>query len=213
LIKNEDTLLESITNKKLIANTTSVGDQDLVLLEGGVARNEMTLNRFGQPIDYRDKNSWNSTLEEIDLRELVEVNLINQIAPYHLISNLKDWFIRSPFTHKSIINVTSVEGQFSYSNKTKFHPHTNMTKAALNMMTRTSAQEFKEDNIYMNSVDVGWISTGANEEKRKRLFEMGKVPPLDSVDGASRIYQPIVAAEQGTPVFGKLFKNFKEVNW
>lgn len=122
-------------------------------------------------------------------------------------------FLNSAFKHQQIINVTSVEGQFSYSNKTEFHPHTNMTKAALNMMTKTSAGDFATDQIYMNIVDVGWISTGANEEKRKRLFNEGRIPPLDSHDGACRIMQPILLAEQGTPVFGKLFKNYKEVNW
>lgn len=99
--------------------------------------------------------------------ELVEVNLINHIAPYFLIKELKPLMKDSSFKEKFIINVTSSEGIFSYDNKTMFHPHTNMTKAALNMMTLTSAKEFEKDQIYMTAVDVGWISTGAKESLRK----------------------------------------------
>ena len=37
-----------------------------------------------------------------------------------------------------------MEGQFSRGYKGPGHPHTNMAKAALNMLTRTSAQEMLE---------------------------------------------------------------------
>lgn len=111
------------------------------------------------------------------------------------------------------MNVTSSEGIFSYTNKTIFHPHTNMTKAALNMMTLTSAKEFANKNIYMNSVDVGWISTGAKESLRKKQFEEGYIPPLDSVDGASRIFDPIIQGIKGNIIFGVLLKNYKKSEW
>ena len=212
LIAKEQQCLLQGTQVSLIENTTPVHQEEMPLLAGNTF-SEVPLNRFGQPIDEREKNSWNSKLEEIGLQELVEVNLINHIAPYYLISGLKSWFMKSENFHKSIVNVTSVEGQFSYSNKNEFHPHTNMTKAALNMLTRTSAADFAKDDIYMNSVDVGWISTGAHEEKRKRLFDKAKVPPLDSIDGAARIMQPIQLACMETPVYGKLFKNYVEVDW
>ena len=104
---------------------------------------ELKLNRFGQPVDLRDKNSWNATLEEVSMYELVEVNLINQISPYFLIKELTPLMKASTFKEKFIVNVTSSEGQFSYQNKTMYHPHTNMTKAALNMLTRTSAKEYE----------------------------------------------------------------------
>ena len=88
-----------------------------------------------------------------------------------------------------------------------------MTKAALNMMTLTSAKEFAEDSIYMTSVDVGWISTGAKESLRKKQFEEGYVPPLDSVDGASRIFDPIFLGINGKSIFGVLLKNYKVSAW
>ncbi|MCD8043758.1 MAG: SDR family oxidoreductase [Tannerellaceae bacterium] len=172
-------------------------------------------NRFGQPVDRREKNSWNSTLEDISLHELLEVNLINQISPYLLLKGLKQLMCKSIHTERFVINVTSSEGQFSYENKTIFHPHTNMTKAALNMLTRTSAEEFAGSGIYMNSVDVGWVSTGAIESLRKRQAEVGYVPPLDPVDGASRIFDPViqVLTNRQEPIYGKLIKNYKVIDW
>lgn len=213
LIQQEKQNLLSFQNPKLLGNTTPVALAQEQLLEAA-ALSEFKPNRFGQPIDYRDKNSWNTTLEEVGLEELLEVNLINHISPYLLISGLYEFMKKSPKSEKFIINVTSSEGQFSYVNKTVFHPHTNMTKAALNMLTRTSAADYIKNNVYMNSVDVGWVSTGAHEEKRARLFDDLKIPPLDSVDGAMRIVHPILEILGGNhSLYGKLLKNYKEVDW
>lgn len=214
LIQKEDKLLDIFqTNINLIANQTAVTKEVKALEYSSVEKTEVQLTRFGQPVDNREKTSWNSTLEEISMYELVEVNLINQIAPYFLIKELKPLFLNSDFEERFIVNVTSSEGIFSYTNKTVFHPHTNMTKAALNMMTLTSAREFAVDSIFMTSVDVGWISTGAKESLRKKQFEEGYIPPLDSVDGASRIFDPIVQGINGKSIFGVLLKNYKVSQW
>jgi NAD(P)-dependent dehydrogenase (short-subunit alcohol dehydrogenase family) len=214
LIKKENRLLiEFKSNPNLIWNQTPIAEELKALEYGRKEKTEIALTRFGQPVDNRDKTSWNSTLEEISMYELVEVNLINQIAPYFLIKELKPLFLNSDFEERFIVNVTSSEGIFSYTNKTIFHPHTNMTKAALNMMTLTSAKEFAADSIFMNSVDVGWISTGAKESLRKKQFEEGYIPPLDSVDGASRIFDPIVQGIKGKSIFGVLLKNYKVSQW
>ncbi|SNR91928.1 SDR family NAD(P)-dependent oxidoreductase [Flavobacterium sp. ov086] len=214
LIKKEENLLISFqANSNLIANQTAVTKEVKALEYSSGEKTEVQLTRFGQPVDNREKTSWNSTLEEISMYELVEVNLINQIAPYFLIKELKPLFLNSNFEERFIVNVTSSEGIFSYTNKTVFHPHTNMTKAALNMMTLTSAREFAVDSIFMTSVDVGWISTGAKESLRKKQFEEGYIPPLDSVDGASRIFDPIVQGINGKSIFGVLLKNYKVSQW
>ena len=212
LIKKEDQLLE-VFKPNLIANQTAITKEIKALEYGVEEETEITLTRFGQPVDNREKTSWNSTVEEISMYELVEVNLINQIAPYFLIKELKPLFLNSAFEERFIVNVTSSEGIFSYTNKTIFHPHTNMTKAALNMMTLTSAKEFAVDSVFMTSVDVGWISTGAKESLRKKQFEEGYIPPLDSVDGASRIFDPIVEGIKGKSIFGVLLKNYKVSQW
>lgn len=186
----------------------------LVETNSPLAKITPALNRFSQPVDFREHNSWIETLEQIDTVEMIEANLINSISPAMLNSQLKSLMQKSPFNYRFIINVTSTEGQFSYQGKTKFHPHTNMTKAALNMMTRTSAQDYIDDKILMNSVDVGWVSTGNPEVKRKRMEENGFVPPLDSVDSAARIMHPIIASiENGEHNYGKLFKDYTVVSW
>ncbi|MEL7006821.1 MAG: SDR family oxidoreductase, partial [Bacteroidota bacterium] len=198
---------------QLLANNTSISDDVRSVTVSGV-QGVGDLNRFGQPVDTRQKNSWNSTLEEVDITELLEVNLINQISPYILIKELTPLMQLSKFERKFIINVTSSEGQFSYKNKSIFHPHTNMTKASLNMLTRTSAREYEKNRIFMNAVDVGWVSTGANESLRKKQFEKGYIPPLDPVDGAARIMVPIVEGLAGEKLpVGKLLKNYKIVDW
>jgi NAD(P)-dependent dehydrogenase (short-subunit alcohol dehydrogenase family) len=214
LIAQEVKHLNEFRHESIVPNSTAVVS-DLKRLETNAVPTltEMPLSRFGQPVDNRDKTSWNSKLEEVSLMELLEVNLINQIAPYHLIKAFKPLMTNSKFEKRHIINVTSSEGIFSYSNKTVYHPHTNMTKASLNMMTRTSAKDFAKENIYMNSVDVGWISTGAKEVLRKKQFDRAYVPPLDSVDGASRIMDPIYKVMQGEMIQGELLKNYKRHEW
>ncbi|WP_299434282.1 SDR family oxidoreductase [uncultured Aquimarina sp.] len=212
LIQQEKKIIASVASGiQLIQNETPIA-KSITALES--VTDSLELNRFGQPIDNRTKNSWNSTLEEVDMIELLEVNLINQISPYHLIKELTPLLKASTFKKKFIINVTSSEGQFSYTNKSIFHPHTNMTKASLNMLTRTSARAYEKNNIYMNAVDVGWVSTGAQEGLRKKQFDIGYIPPLDPVDGASRIMIPIIEGITNThnPV-GKLLKNYKVAVW
>jgi NAD(P)-dependent dehydrogenase (short-subunit alcohol dehydrogenase family) len=108
-----------------------------------------------------------------------------------------------------------MEGQFNRSSKTPFHPHTNMAKAALNMMTRTSAQEYAQDGIFMNSVDTGWITQENPYPKKERLYEEGFVPPLDETDGMARIYDPIVKGLtlQDLPLFGHFLKDYLPHAW
>ncbi|WP_292011217.1 SDR family oxidoreductase [Chryseobacterium sp.] len=214
IIQREKEMLLKFSNEPhLISNHTEISAELTKLEYAEHEETAVNLTRFGQPVDRRDKTSWNSTLEEISLYELVEVNLINHIAPYFLIKELKSLMKNSDFAKKFIINVTSSEGIFSYENKTVFHPHTNMTKAALNMMTLTSAKEFEKDHIYMSAVDVGWISTGAKESLRKKQFEQGYIPPLDSVDGAARILHPIIEGIRGNCYSGVLLKNYAIHNW
>lgn len=212
ILQSEQKLLKVYESSSLLSmNKTDVISKKML---SDAKEIKIELNRFGNPIDDRNKNSWNSTLEEISMTEILEVNLINQISPYLLIKELSPLMKKSNFKYKFIINVTSSEGQFSYDNKTIFHPHTNMTKAALNMLTRTSAKEYENYNILMSAVDVGWVSTGAKEILRKKQFDEGYIPPLDSVDGASRIMHPIIEAiENENLIVGKLIKNYKEETW
>lgn len=212
LIFREQQLLLQNPGDRVIVNQTPVAapQNNLPMSEGM----ELKLNRFGQPVDDREHNSWNATITDIGLEELLEVNLINQISPYRIIAGLKLLMVNSLHAERFVINVTSSEGQFSYPHKTIHHPHTNMTKAALNMLTRTTASEFIKDSIYMTAVDVGWISTGAAESKRAAQFDNLKIPPLDPLDGAMRVIHPIAEVLNGDKtLFGLLLKDYKPVVW
>jgi NAD(P)-dependent dehydrogenase (short-subunit alcohol dehydrogenase family) len=169
-----------------------------------------------QQIDKRPENSWTLLLDKISPLEMIETQLVNVTAPFLFNSALKPLLMQSPFERKFIVNVSAMEGQFEREDKTPFHAHTNMAKAALNMMTRTSAQDYAREHIFMNSVDTGWITQENPFPTKERLFEEeGFVPPLDEIDGAARIYDPIVSGINHTeiPLFGHFLKNYKPYNW
>jgi NAD(P)-dependent dehydrogenase (short-subunit alcohol dehydrogenase family) len=111
-----------------------------------------------QQVDLRAVNSWRLRLHEVETPELIEVHLVNAIAPYILNARLKPLMLRTAARDKHIVNVSAMEGQFYRTTKTDKHPHTNMAKAALNMMTRTSAADFVKQGIHMNAVDTGWVT-------------------------------------------------------
>ena len=119
---------------------------------------EGRLDQDLQQVDLRERNSWRLLLAEVSTVELLEMQLVNAVAPFVLNARLKPLMLRTPDRDKHIVNVSAVEGQFYRRFKTTRHPHTNMAKAALNMMTRTSAADYHADGIHMNSVDTGWVT-------------------------------------------------------
>ena len=169
----------------------------------------------GQQLDARPVNSWLQKLAEVGTRDLLEVQLVNAIAPFMLCSQLKPLLLRSPNPRRFIINVSAMEGQFNRTAKGVYHPHTNMAKAALNMLTRTSAADCAKDQIFMNSVDTGWVTDENPLPKAQRLREQGFFTPLDHIDGAARIYDPIARGmnETETPVFGAFLKDYAPHPW
>ena len=167
-----------------------------------------------QQVDLRDTNSWRLRMHEVGTPELLEVHLVNAIAPYILNARLKPLMVATPGAHKHIVNVSAMEGQFYRPTKTERHPHTNMAKAALNMMTRTSAPDYFRDGIYMNAVDTGWITDEDPAVHAARKAELGFAPPLDIIDGAARILDPIFAGSlSGTHLWGQFLKDYKPAPW
>jgi len=187
-------------------------DQDFLSGEGLFPADHY--DEDGQQVDLREVNSWRLRLHEVETPELLEVQLVNAIAPYILNARLKPLMLRTPERHKHIVNVSAMEGQFYRTIKTDKHPHTNMAKAALNMMTRTSAPDFMRDGIHMNAVDTGWITDEDPAIHAARKAELGFSPPLDIIDGAARILDPIfVGRLTGKHLWGQFLKDYKPAPW
>lgn len=168
-----------------------------------------------QQVDLRKTNSWRLKLGEIETPEMVEVQLVNAVAPFVLCNRLSNLMRKENTGKKHIINVSAMEGKFHRFHKEDRHPHTNMAKAALNMMTHTSALYFAKDGIYMNAVDTGWVTDEDPAELSQKKQEVHDFqPPLDIVDGAARVMDPLIdGISTGKHWCGKFLKDYRPIDW
>ena len=206
-------------------------------LGAAVAKRYDRYDTYAEESDKRDRNTWTMNMAEVEGSEAAEVMAINALSPFILNAKLKPLLMnrageepevergatlshsarkagadragRYPSSARFIINVSAMEGQF-YRHKQTTHPHTNMAKAALNMMTRTSAEDYAKDGIYMNSVDTGWITDESPAEKKKHRAQESMLCPLDEVDAAARCLDLIYSDSRE---YGKFFKNFITISW
>nr|MBN1228378.1 SDR family oxidoreductase [Anaerolineae bacterium] len=203
----------SLFNSQTLEISSSAEMSQIALVDGDATPDaeQFPPDQFdedGQQLDRRTFNSWVMRIDDVSMPEILEVQLINVTAPTLLVSRLKGLMERSPFPARFIVNVSSVEGQFAQE-KQSIHVHTNMAKAALNMLTHSSAEQYAASGIYMNSVDPGWISHQAPGAS------IDDIPlPIDMLDGAARICDPIFNVLNGqSPTWGKFLKDYQVNDW
>jgi NAD(P)-dependent dehydrogenase (short-subunit alcohol dehydrogenase family) len=167
----------------------------------------------GEQLDLRTTNSWTLRIGEVTPREWLETHVINAFVPFLLSGQLRPLLAASPHPDRYVVQVSAMEGSFSRAGKTERHPHTNMAKAGLNMLTRTVAGEYAADGIYMTSVDTGWVTDERPHPSKQAERAAGFRPPLDVIDGAARVYDPIVRGVGGARSYGVFLKDYREVAW
>lgn len=181
------------------------------------------LDESGQPLDNNVNNSWSKKLGEVNTIEMASTMAVNSISPFILCSKLKPIMMskknnsNSNSNYSHIINVTALEGKFNVGKKSGGHPHTNMSKAALNMMTLTAARDYARDGILMNCVDTGWITDNSpgGIGATSKMHETFVGPPLDDIDGASRVLDPIFSHLNDNRIkeFGHFYKDYLKASW
>ncbi|MBC2706102.1 MAG: SDR family oxidoreductase [Desulfobacula sp.] len=168
-----------------------------------------------QQMDLRKTNSWRLRLGEIQTSEMLEIQLVNSVAPFVLCNRLAELMKQNYTGQKHIVNVSAMEGKFLRFKKGSRHPHTNMAKASLNMLTHTAASDLAKYGIFMNAVDTGWVTDEdpailATLKQDRHDFQ----PPLDIVDGAARICDPFFHGILTKKHWcGKFLKDYFPIDW
>ena len=207
-------LVGELDSHPVLAATADAADELTALAMTAGSADLSRIDAGGLVPDVVATNSWVQGLGEVSELELLEVQLCNQTAPFILIGRLRPALAASAARRTYVVNVSAMEGQFGRRYKGPGHPHTNMSKAALNMLTRTSAAEMLEtDGILMTAVDTGWITDERPHTTKVRLAQEGFKAPLDLVDGAARVYDPIVRGEAGEDIHGVFLKDYVPSPW
>jgi NAD(P)-dependent dehydrogenase (short-subunit alcohol dehydrogenase family) len=171
-------------------------------------------------IEPYSKSSWVQSLSDIPYEDVMSAHAVNSFVPLILIRELLPLMGRSkspssPTTAKPqgyIINVSSREGIFEDRLKSTAkggkHVHTNMSKAALNMITETeAATAWRNRRVAMTTVDPGYMSAAPEFEDA-----YDGVRPIGWEDGAGRVLWPLAVGEiEGKAIVGRFLKHYGAV--
>jgi NAD(P)-dependent dehydrogenase (short-subunit alcohol dehydrogenase family) len=159
------------------------------------------------------QSSWVQRMSEIPYEDIISAHSVNTFVPFILIRELMPYMRRdseaSPIDDASpkkpsayIVNVTSREGLPERRQaKNGQHVHTNMSKAALNMLTETEAgKAWKEGRVALNAVDPGYMS--APPEWMRMIGREGEETPLNWEDGVGRVLWVVAKGKRRTLPFG-----------
>jgi NAD(P)-dependent dehydrogenase (short-subunit alcohol dehydrogenase family) len=215
-------LVQVVPNRLVNLNELPLGACD----PGGVVGSQFfpvgSFDEHKQQIDLRQSNSWMQDFNQVTPIHLLHTHLVNAFAPFYLLQQLVPLLSTAaipPLYSENdrpsfVVNVSAVEGMFATHTKTDAHVHTNMAKASMNMITRTLADSLISDGIYLNSVDTGWVTNEFPHQRVAEMKEQGFYPPLDEIDGAARVCDPIFSARNNNVrIYGKLLKDFMESQW
>jgi NAD(P)-dependent dehydrogenase (short-subunit alcohol dehydrogenase family) len=163
------------------------------------------------------KSSWTQSLHEIPYEDVISAYSVNSFVPLILLRELLPIMRRlqsgvGPAGH--IINVSSREAlpehKPGHSAKAGHHVHTNMSKAALHMLTETEAAEaWTRYRVTVNSVDPGYMSADPMWMEKLGLGE--GACPIGWEDGAGRVLWIVAKAEMGVIIRGRFLKHFESI--
>ncbi|KAF7863823.1 hypothetical protein EAF04_006788 [Stromatinia cepivora] len=170
------------------------------------------------------KSSWVQNLYEIPYEDVISAHSVNTFVPLILIRELLP-LMGSPRSHATtnnqpskplahIINVSAREGIFEPTptnrHKNGYHVHTNLTKAALNMLTETEAAvAWRDRKVAMNSVDPGYLSAAKEVIENRKKNGGWEGCPIGWEDGAARVLWSVAVGESGKgAVWGRFLKDF-----
>lgn len=232
-IRRERILLESSRDNHLVAET-----QYEPRVRGGQSIRYLTSQRTerlvedtlhhqqeGVSLDVTTtfKSSWAQGISEIPYEDVISAHSVNTFVPFILLRELLPLLRGPPKSSLQgtrpiayVINVSSREGiserNIASGTKAGHHVHTNMSKAALNMLTETeAAKTWKEDKVSINAVDPGYMS--ADPMWMEMVGRSGQACPLGWEDGAARVLWPVAKGEaEGVAIWGRFLKHFAQLD-
>ncbi len=170
---------------------------------------ELDSNKYGELKYANDNllNSWTMTIEDLDQGEMEEIFRTNVVGPTIMIQTLLPLLKKSNY-HPTIINVHAREGLITVK-KTKFHIHTNYGKTCLHMLTKCLIEHDLKTNdgktFRIHGCCPGFISIDEYYENERPWI----VPPIDEIDGASRILFPLFNENKSCPETRRHYDMFK----